>query len=209
MNENLDVRVRSLTGSTTVETTLNRVKDFISLGVKWVIHNVPSKVLEPLASENEVTADGYSITNTTVIRVRKGNRQCDEVPFSQKANMTDSESLFFVPITTKYPKYYTHKDKVFVVPIGNAYVLHVPNRTYDASTYTTTILGDFDNAVINYAASLDAAAMAAYHLETEEDIELVQLQQQMSKNYHDAARVELAGHLSAKGFALQPQGQTE
>ena len=209
LNENLDVKVRALTGSSTNETSLNAVKDSVSLGVKWVIHNTPDALLEPLATENEVTADGYSLTNTTVVRVRRGERQCEEVGFDQKAAMRDPNSLFFIPQTTKYPKYYIHNNKLFVLPVGNAYVLHIPNRIYDASTYTTTILGDFDNAVIKYAASLDAQALAAYHLETEEDIELANGASTMADKMYQAALAELTGHLSAKGFALQPQGQTE
>ena len=58
MNENLDVKVRALTGSSTNQTSLNAVKDSLSLAVKWVIHNTPDALLEPLATENEVTADG-------------------------------------------------------------------------------------------------------------------------------------------------------
>ena len=209
LNENLDVKVRALTGSSVNETSLNAVKDSITLGVKWVIHNTPDALLEPLATENEVTADGYSLTNTTVIRVRRGERQCEEVGFEQKASMRDPSSLFFIPQTTKYPKYYIHNNKLFVIPVGNAYVLHIPNRTYDASNYDKTIMGDFDNAVIKYAASLDAQALSAYHLEIEEDLELSAAASAMADKMFGAAMAELTGHLSAKGFALQPQGQTE
>ena len=209
MNENLDVKVRALTGSSTNETSLNAVKDSISLAVKWVIHNTPDALLEPLATENEVTTDGYTLTNTTVIRVRRGERQCEKVSFDQKAGMRDPHSLFYIPQNTKYPKYYIHNNKLFVLPVGNAYVLHIPNRTYDASTYTTTIMGDFDNAVIKYAASLDAQALAAYHLETEEDLELASGASNMADKLFQAALAELTGHLSAKGFAMQQQGQTE
>ena len=209
MNENLDLKVRALTGSSTSETSDNAVKDSISLGVKWVIHNTPDALLEPLATENEVTADGYALTNTTVIRVRRGERQCEKVDFDQKAGMRDPNSLFYVPQNTKYPKYYIHNNKLFVLPVGNSYVLHIPNRIYDGSTYQTTIMGDFDNTVIKYAASLDAQALAAYHLETEEDLELANIASSMADKLFQAALAELTGHLSAKGFALQPQGQTE
>ena len=209
MNENLRLKVRALTGSSTNETSLNAVKDSLSLAVKWVIHNTPDALLEPLATENEVTADGYALTNTTVIRVRRGERQCEKVSFDQKAGMRDPNSLFYIPQNTKYPKYYIHNNKLFVLPVGNAYVLHIPNRVYDESTYTTTIMGDFDNAVIKYAASLDAQALAAYHLETEEDLELANGASSMADRLFQAALAELTGHLSAKGFAMQPQGQTE
>ena len=209
MNENLRLKVRALTGSSTNETSNNAVYDSISLGVKWVIHNTPDALLEPLATENEVTTDGYALTNTTVIRVRRGERQCEKVSFDQKAGMRDPNSLFYIPQNTKYPKYYIHNNKLFVLPVGNAYVLHIPNRVYDESTYTTTIMGDFDNAVIKYAASLDAQALAAYHLETEEDLELANGASAMSDRLFQAALAELTGHLSAKGFAMQPQGQTE
>ena len=70
-------------------------------------------------------------------------------------------------------------------------------------------MGDFDNAVIKYAASLDAQALAAYHLETEEDLELANGASSMADRLFQAALAELTGHLSAKGFAMQPQGQTE
>ena len=123
--------------------------------------------------------------------------------------MRDPNSLFYIPQNTKYPKYYIHNNKLFVLPVGNAYVLHIPNRVYDESTYTTTIMGDFDNAVIKYAASLDAQALAAYHLETEEDLELANGASAMADRLFQAALAELTGHLSAKGFAMQPQGQTE
>ena len=209
MNENLRLEVRALTGSSTNETSNNAVYDSISLGVKWVIHNTPDALLEPLATENEVTTDGYALTNTTVIRVRRGERQCEKVSFDQKAGMRDPNSLFYIPQNTKYPKYYIHNNKLFVLPVGNAYVLHIPNRVYDESTYTTTIMGDFDNAVIKYAASLDAQALAAYHLETEEDLELANGASSMADRLFQAALAELTGHLSAKGFAMQPQGQTE
>jgi len=209
MNENLHLKVRALTGSSTNETSNNAVYDSLSLAVKWVIHSTPDALLEPLGTESEVTADGYSLTNTQVIRVRKGDRQCEKASFQQKAGMKDPNSLFYIPPNTKYPKYYIHNNKLFVLPVGNSYVLHIPNRTYDASTYTTTIMGDFDNAVILYAASLDAQALAGYHLETEEDLELHSAAMAMSEKFYRAAHSELGSHLSSKGFALQPQGQTE
>jgi len=209
LNENLHLKVRALTGTSTDHTSNNALYDSISLAVKWVIHSTPDALLEPLGIENEVTADGYSIANTTIIRVRKGERQCEKVPFEQKASMKDSSSIFYIPPNTKFPKYYIHSNKLFVLPVGNAYVLHIPNRIYDASTYTTTILGDFDNAVITYAAYLDSQALATFYLENEQDLELYNAATLMAERFYKAAYSEISTHLSAKGFGLQPQGQTE
>ena len=212
--QTLESQVRQLiSGSAygvTTEVPQNYIRDFLTRGVEYVIKFLPKELLLPFAAETSIPDAGLALKGlrlSGLINVRVGDNMCREVPADRKGKLIDSESLFYVRANTKNPVFYVFNGKVYVAPLasGAAYASHV--NVDDVSSDVTTLLGELDDAIVNYAASMASKSLYSYRVEVDEDMELAGLHKVNAQELMQAATIAAQTYLSGKGISGQPQTQ--
>ena len=216
MAQALESQVRILiSGSTsgvTTEVPQDYIHDFLTAGAEYVIKMVPKELLVPFSSETSIPDGGLALSGlrlSGLISVRVGDNICSEVPVSRKGKLTDSESLFYVRAGTKNPVFYKFNGKVYVAPLasGAAFAQHV--NIADVTSVITSLMGELDDAIVYYAASLASKTLYSYRVEVDEDMELAGLHKNSAQEFLQAATLSVQSYLSGKGLSTQPNASQQ
>jgi hypothetical protein len=166
----LRTRVRSITKSTTSETTDAEIDDFLNESSKLIISAMPKELLWPFATESSAVTDGNGFSFTSgqaadaVLLVRRGARVCNEVPPALEYAMESSSGSMYEP-SKLFPKYYKRGAKLFIKPDpasgtdeqGLVYFVYPPIPT---GTDDTWVLSALEGALIYYSAGMDFSHLA-------------------------------------------------
>lgn len=160
-------KCRAITQSTTNETSIAQVIEFVSDGVGYVISHVPKELLSPYSTETSfTTSSGVAHGNNTVLGVRRGSYESIEVDKSEAGWLESGSGSYMIP-TAQFPKHYERGGVIFLKPnptTGTAgYLNYITAPTITSGT--SNALGNLEHIVVNRASGYDFKAMGSYFSE--------------------------------------------
>ena len=165
-------RVRELSKSTTAQTQDAKVLQFVHDGAKFLLNSLPKQELWHVASESTaITSDsGYSVNTNVVLGVYRDGITCEQVSNEEAYAYSSAVTATSLKAASKiFPIWYEQTGKIYIKPAptgGESGKVILVDYESDVTTAASTWqLINIDGPAIKYAASLDAKAMAAYHLE--------------------------------------------
>ena len=162
-------RVRALTDSSTTQTSNAEVVDFLKSSINYVLMNIPKQLLWFAYTNASFTSStGVSIPQNTIISVRRGSYECDELPKEYTYAASTTLTSFYKG-SALFPKYYIRAGIVYTNPASTTgasgavtYVNISATLMTTAVTSTGITLSPLEGPLIYHAAGLDFTALAGH-----------------------------------------------
>ena len=162
-------RVRALTDSSTTQTSNAQVVDFLKSSVNYVLMSVPKQLLWFAYTNASFTSStGVSIPQNTIISVRRGSYECDELPKEYTYAASTTLTSFYKG-SALFPKYYLRAGIVYTNPASTTGAAGAVTYVNISATLMTTAvtssgitLSPLEGPLIYHAAGLDFTALAGH-----------------------------------------------
>lgn len=162
----LDI-VRSVTKSTTTETTDQSIVNFLNMGARYCASSIPKRLLLFWTNQSSAVSDdnGHAVNYDRIVEVVRDSISCDEVDPKLAYYLTLTDSLY--KATSRHPKWYFRNGRIYVKPAPsgseNAYIYTIQPPTITSTTdETDDDLKQLANPIINYACGCDYLALSGY-----------------------------------------------